>query len=73
MYRAPVPRQVISKFNIEFSEDFEVGRSIKVDILIGLDYYWELVYPERVQIDSLVAQTTRYGWMLSSSYAGKSV
>ena len=73
MYRSPVPRQVISKFNIEFSEDFEVGRSIKVDILIGLDYYWELVSPERVQIDSLVAQKTRCGWMLSGSYAGKSV
>ena len=73
MYRAPVPRQVISKFNIEFSEDFEVGRSIKVDILIGLDYYWELVSPEWVQIDSLVAQKTRCGWMLSGSYAGKSV
>ena len=61
MYRAPVPRQIISKFNIEFSEDFEVGRSITVDILIGLDYYWELVSPERVQIDSLVAQKTRLG------------
>ena len=73
MYRSPVPRQVISKFNIEFSEDFEVDRSIKVDILIGLDYYWELVSPERVQIDSLVAQKTRCGWMLSGSYAGKSV
>ena len=73
MYRSPVPRQVISKFNIEFSEDFEVGRSIKVDILIGLDYYWELVSPEWVQIDSLVAQKTRCGWMLSGSYAGKSV
>ena len=73
MYRAPVPRQVISKFDIEFSEDFEIGRSIKVDILIGLDYYWELVSPEWVQIDSLVAQKTRCGWMLSGSYAGKSV
>ena len=73
MYRAPVPRQVISKFDIEFSEDFEIGRSVKVDILIGLDYYWELVSPEWVQIDSLVAQKTRCGWMLSGSYAGKSV
>ncbi|GFN80939.1 tigger transposable element-derived protein 6 [Plakobranchus ocellatus] len=73
MYRAPVPRQVISKFNVEFTEDFEVGRPIKVDILIGLDYYWEVVSPERVQIDSLVAQRTRCGWMLSGSYAGKSV
>ena len=73
MYRSPVPRQVISKFDIEFSEDFEIGRSIKVDILIGLDYYWELVSPEWVQIDSLVAQKTRCGWMLSGSYAGKSV
>ena len=41
--------------------------------MIGLDYYWELVSPERVQIDSLVAQKTRCGWVLSGSYAGKSM
>ena len=71
MYRAPVPKHVLRKFSIDFSEDFEVGRSIKVDLLIGLDYYWELVGPERIQIDALVAQKTRCGWMLSGAYAGK--
>ncbi|GFR65143.1 hypothetical protein ElyMa_000197900 [Elysia marginata] len=72
MYREAVPKSILRKFNLIFNDDLEVDRTIKVDILIGLDYYWELVGQDVVQFDSLVAQKTRCGWMLSGCYIGES-
>ena len=44
----------------------------KVDILIGLDYYHELIEPERLQVEEgLYLQSSKFGWMLSGSVQGE--
>ncbi|KAK3770051.1 hypothetical protein RRG08_043209 [Elysia crispata] len=51
---------------IPFEEDYGKGRSVKIDILIGLDNYWALMKNNCLKSTSgLVAQETAFGWMLS--------
>ncbi|KAK3798911.1 hypothetical protein RRG08_057520 [Elysia crispata] len=40
MYKAPVAEHIVNKFEVDFTEDLRVGQPVKIDILIGLDYYW---------------------------------
>ncbi|GFS04043.1 Pao retrotransposon peptidase family protein [Elysia marginata] len=68
MYRAPVAVKILNKFGMKFTEDLNVGRPVKVDILIGLDYYWSLVTGDMKRVAKLVAQRTCIGWMLSGKY-----
>ena len=71
MYRAPVPKDIISLFtgkNVQFNEDFVTGREVKIDILIGLDFYWPLILDQKHSCYGLVAQDTVFGWMLSGTY-----
>ena len=71
MYRSPVPSSVLNKSSdLSFIEDLFVGRSIRVDIFIGLEYCWKLVTDETKRVDSLVAQRTLCSWMLSGEYRG---
>ena len=70
MFRAPVPTDLLERFiRIPFCEDFEKGRSITVDILIGLDWYWPLIRDQKIGSGGLVAQETVFGWILSGSYS----
>ena len=48
---------------------FEKGRSITVDILIGLYWYWPLIRDQKIGSGGLVAQETVFGWILSGSYS----
>ena len=42
------------------------GGKVKIDLLVGLDYYWHIMTSEFVQIsDHLVAQNSTLGWVLS--------
>ena len=43
MFRAPVAKHIANTFKVDFTEDLSVGRPVKIDILIGLGYYWRLV------------------------------
>ena len=44
MYRSRVPHDILDAFaGIPFEEDYGKGRSVKIDILIGLDNYWALM------------------------------
>ena len=67
MYRSRVPRDILDAFaGIAFEEDHGKGRSVKIDILIGLHNYWTLVKNSCLKSTSgLVAQETAFGWMLS--------
>lgn len=69
MYRAPVPQQVLDNFrHLKFNENFDEGRSVQVDILIGLDHYWYLIKNRHQVEKGLVAQETVFGWMLSGEW-----
>ena len=43
---------------------------MEIDVLVGLDYFWQLVKPNVTRItESLSAQETDFGWILSGSWA----
>lgn len=66
MHRSAVPLEALATFeDIVFTECYETGRSVKIDILIGLDCYWDIVGTNVKTNGGLVAQETRFGWMLS--------
>ncbi|MEE4247170.1 MAG: DUF1759 domain-containing protein [Kangiellaceae bacterium] len=65
LQRPPVPREVIEAFKGKLAE-ISLGASTAVDILIGLDQYWEIMTGKAVRIsDGLIAQESRFGWILS--------
>ena len=68
MYQDSVPEDIVDRFSVTFSQNFQEGKLIHVDILIGLDHYWSLVYDNTIRLEGLVAQKTRMGWMLSGQY-----
>ena len=72
MVRAPVPQEVLEQFEgVNFEEDYKSDRVVEVDILIGLDFYWDLIGTKQVRSKvGLVAQETKFGWMLSGFWAG---
>ncbi len=63
--------------NLKWSCPFDRGQKVKIDILIGLDYYWRILRPGKIMssAEGLVAQQTIFGsWVLSGSWpvSGKS-
>ena len=74
LYRTPVPKDIVKLFpGIPLEEDYEKGRGVEVDILIGLDWYmyWPLIKKQERSLEGLVAQETAFGWMLSESYLNR--
>ena len=66
LQRHSVPDSVLSSLGegLHFVEAVE--GEVKVDILVGQDFYWRLMTPERVSITpGLVAQRTIFGWVMS--------
>ena len=69
MFRTSVPFEKLNDFcEIKFTENYSQNRSIDIDILIGLDYLWQMVTNDMKRVNSLVAQRTRLGWILSGQY-----
>ena len=70
MFRTEVPSDMLQAFgNLSFVDNYGDGEQVQVDILIGLDYYWNFVNASKtVQIGGLVAQETLFGWILSGSW-----
>ncbi len=57
---------VMSKLKLVVPISVMEGGSSEIDLLIGNDYYYEFVKPERIQIDDgLVALSTEFGWLLT--------
>ena len=67
-----VPQELLQSFGqLQFADRYDVSKEVVVDILIGLDWYWQLVKPKAVSIpEGLVAQDTVFGWMLSGAVKG---
>ena len=67
--RRNVPSNTLKLFShLRLAEDYCAEKEMSIDILIGLDWYWQLVRPEfECPQAGLVAQNTVFGWMLSGS------
>ena len=62
-----VPSEILSKFSNHFVS-VPAGEKVRIDILIGLDAYWNIMYRDIKSLSpSLVAQNSRLGWILSGS------
>ena len=73
IYRAPVPAEILSKIqHIPVNENLAYGSQLNIDVLIGLDNYWNVVEPG-VQIlgTGLVSQRSKFGSFVSGSYVTK--
>ena len=72
--RKAIPEKLLNSFKrLQFVEDYSEDKTVSVDILVGLDYYWKLVKPESgvtESRDGLVALRTVFGWMLSGAVNG---
>ena len=70
MYRSRVPHDILDAFiGVALEEDYGKGRSVKIDILIGLDNYWALINKNCLKSTSgLVAQETAFRWMLYGAW-----
>jgi hypothetical protein len=75
VFRKRVPFDILKSFShVELSQNYDVDSELSIDILIGLDYYWQLVLPEFVSGQKgIVAQKTVFGWILSGVYRDESV
>ncbi len=69
VYRPQIPSKMMGPFlNLQLVESQKDGKPLTVDMLIGLDHYWQLVQPGIVQgPEGLVAQKTVFGWMVSGT------
>ena len=67
----------INKFpqleTLELADDFNDGNNDSIDILIGSDYYWNIVHGETIRCESgPIAISSKLGWLLSGP-GGESV
>ncbi|XP_064625961.1 uncharacterized protein LOC135486791 [Lineus longissimus] len=68
LQRPQIPSRILNDFSgIEFADSYTAGREvISVDILIGIDQYWDLMRPGRKRHkEGPMAQETSFGWVLS--------
>ena len=73
MFREPVPQETLNLLkDIPVRENLSESNLIDVDILIGLDHYWDIVFPTCVVLDkSLVAYNSKFGWFICGNYTNK--
>ena len=65
-----VPQSVLTSFGeLSMAWDYTLSSEIKVDILVGLDFYWKFVKPQITgcSVEGLMAQSTVFGWVLFGS------
>ena len=74
LYRKKIPEVILKSLgHIKLVENYNVGESFQIDVLIGLDQYWKFVKPDIIPVtEELVAQKTVFGWMLSGLIDTKS-
>ena len=49
LYRAPVPSEYVNAFvNVPVCENLMRGRMHDIDVLIGIDYYYDILTPQTV-------------------------
>ena len=69
VYNPEVPRHVLQSLGDFSWADNEVGQTVSVDILIGLDAYWKFIRGKVVSIpeQGLCAQESVFGWIVSGA------
>ena len=70
LLRSCVPRDKLVGFEaLHLADDYMNNRQVTVDIIVGIDAYWNFVLPNQVlQTGGLVAQESVFGWVLSGSW-----
>ena len=75
---APIRRQAIPPDELQklkslpMSDRFGDDRQLVIDLLIGLDQYWEIVTGKCIRLSpGLVAQESRLGWIISGSFPSR--
>ena len=73
IHRKKIPVNVLRSFSqLDLVSNYEVDERLSIDILIGLDNYWQVVLPEFESSSvGIVAQKTIFGWMLSGVLPAK--
>ena len=73
IYRPRVPNAVLQSFEgLELADHYDENREVTVDILIGLDRYWDFMREGIIKRpEGIVAQETVFGWVLSGSWQAK--
>ena len=67
--RRSVQPELLETIGIDCQLCNATDASIRVDILIGLDWYWRLVNPDsRLVGENLVLQSTKFGCLVSGSF-----
>ena len=71
---APLQRPKVSQGSLEplrslpLADEYSEGRNMAIDILVGLDHYWDLMKSGFFRLPGgPVAQETVYGWVVSGS------
>ena len=70
--RPKMPRNLLAKFEgLEHADRFDREGELCIDILIGLDYYWQLQKPCRVHLsEGPVAVESSFGWVVYGTWTG---
>lgn len=71
LIRPSVPKSRLKAFeSLHLADDYLNNHHLNVDILVGVDSYWNFMLPNQVcQYEGLVAQESVFGWVLSGSWA----
>ena len=69
LFRQKVPIEIVQSFGVPLADDYQHDRNLNIDILIGMNYMWDLVQPNKfVKKQGLLAMHTVVGWILSGSF-----
>ena len=66
--RPSLGHDILNSFgDISFADHYEAGSVVKIDILIGMDSYWQFVLPQVLcsEVADLIAQNSVFGWIVS--------
>ena len=71
LQRAKIPRDAFKPFDdLGLADRYECNPTA-IDIVVGMDHYWDIVRPAYVHSPSgLVAQDTVFGWVISGAFQG---
>ncbi|XP_064117688.1 uncharacterized protein LOC135223114 [Macrobrachium nipponense] len=66
----PVILNMLNAFShVQLADDYQNNSYVNIDILIGLDAYWQFIKSDDViQFDGIVAQNSVFGWVLSGAW-----
>ena len=70
LFRQKVPLEILEQFGIDFADNYQHDRNLQIDILIGMNYFWEIIQPNNfIKHKGLLAMNSSVGWILSGSFA----